>query len=247
MKQINRAGISLLLLTALLLGGCAGVHKEYLPPPSMAQSGSELDMDEILVTDPVQLPQLSGEPAMSDNSIWNKSSGIFFRDYRAFEVGDILTVRIFINDRARITSGADRDGSLSGSLSAGIGISSPFYDLPQSNVDAQLGSDVSSRLEGSVNRSENIQLQIAAAVIEASSNGNLKIIGTQEVRVNSELRIMRVEGIVRSKDIAPDNSIPYEKIAEARISYGGSNSRQLERKRFFKPFKPRTIAGNRGF
>ena len=64
------------------------------------------------------------------------------------------------------------------------------------------------------------------------ANGNLKVYGTQEVRVNSELRLMEVQGIVRSKDIAPDNSIPYEKIAEARISYGGHNTSKFKRKRF---------------
>ncbi|MCC0031475.1 MAG: flagellar basal body L-ring protein FlgH, partial [Brucellaceae bacterium] len=44
---------------------------------------------------------------------------------------------------------------------------------------------------------------------------------SQEVRVNSEMRVLTIEGIVRPTDIGPENTISYERIAEARISYGG--------------------------
>ena len=43
--------------------------------------------------------------------------------------------------------------------------------------------------------------------------------------MNHEMRVLTVQGIIRAKDILPDNSVPYEKIAEARISYGGNNTR----------------------
>ena len=74
---------------------------------------------------------------------------------------------------------------------------------------------------GATTRSENIDLSIAAVVTDVLPNGNLMISGSQEVRVNAELRILTIAGIVRPSTSARENTISYERIAEARISYGG--------------------------
>jgi flagellar L-ring protein FlgH len=52
-------------------------------------------------------------------------------------------------------------------------------------------------------------------------NGNLAIVGSQEMRVNYELRNLQIAGIIRREDITRENTIDYEKIAEARLVYGG--------------------------
>ena len=99
--------------------------------------------------------------------------------------------------------------------------------LPNVAIAGNVTGDLDVTRGGKVDRTEQIQLQIAAVVMEASSNGNLKILGSQEVRVNHEIRILTVQGVARTRDIRSDNTIPYEKIAEARITYGGHNSRRV--------------------
>jgi flagellar L-ring protein precursor FlgH len=84
-------------------------------------------------------------------------------------------------------------------------------------VDSGSGSAGS----GSIDRSEEIQLSVAAVVTDRLPNGNLVISGSQEMRVNFEMRILQIAGIVRPRDIQANNTIPYDKIAEARVSYGG--------------------------
>jgi flagellar L-ring protein precursor FlgH len=153
-------------------------------------------------------------------SLWSGGRGDLFRDQRAAKVGDVLTVNISINDKATLGNSSDRSrqSKVSNSLDYALGL----FGLA-SKGSGQWGDDASSssKGQGNIDRSEKIQLSVAAIVTRVLPNGNLLISGSQEIRVNYELRILNIAGVARPSDIARDNTIAYDKIAEARVSYGG--------------------------
>ena len=161
------------------------------------------------------------------SSLWTAGRSSLFGDRRATRRGDILTVVIEIDDSAVIKNSTDH--SRSGKETMGM---PSLFGIPQA-IDAVLPDGASSAEavatkssstysgDGSVARNEKLTLRVAATVVEELPNGVLRIEGQQEVRVNFELRALLVTGFVRPIDISRQNEITYDKIAGARISYGG--------------------------
>jgi flagellar L-ring protein precursor FlgH len=177
---------------------------------------------------PVTMPM----PApMSDvrqpNSLWRQGSRTFFADQRASKVGDILTVVITIDDSAKLDNKTvqSRDGSNNADLTALLGYQAGLHNIFGKNVNPADLVDSSSTTaqtgDGTIDRSEAVDLRVAAVITQVMPNGNLVLKGTQQVRVNYELRELDVQGVIRPQDVSPENEIPYDQIAEARIAYGG--------------------------
>jgi flagellar L-ring protein FlgH len=177
---------------------------------------------------PVLLPQPYPEAqATQANSLWRAGSRSFFRDPRAQKTGDLITVEIDIGDKAKIANTTTRTTSASEKANAAnlLGLESRLKGILPDAVDptnlVNLGSDSNNTGTGTVDRSESITLTVAAVVTQVLPNGNLVIQGQQEVRVNNEVRVLQVSGVVRPEDISNTNTIKHTQIAEARISYGG--------------------------
>jgi len=170
------------------------------------------------------LPQ---DAAPATASLFREGAGAFLRDQRAARVGDILTIRINIADRATVgnSTSRTRDGSEKAGIASLLGLESTISKILPGNPDTadlvETDSSSTSRGNGNTTRSEQINMTMAALVTDVLPNGNLIIRGRQEVRVNFELRELIVTGVVRPEDIGRDNSIRHSQIAEARISYGG--------------------------
>ena len=176
----------------------------------------------------VTLPMPAVDATLQNaNSLWRPGARSFFKDQRARRRGDIVTVVIDIDDRARLNNTTERrrDNGESANVPAFGGFEQQLVELlPDGANPAQLidlSSDSNVRGEGSVDRREDVELTVAAIVTEVLPNGNLVIAGKQEVRVNFEVRELVVTGIIRPEDIANSNRIEHTQIAEARISYGG--------------------------
>ncbi|MFP5512630.1 MAG: flagellar basal body L-ring protein FlgH [Alphaproteobacteria bacterium] len=178
---------------------------------------------------PVSLPMPTPLPTeRNPNSLWRNGSKAFFKDQRANKVGDILTINISIDDSAKVANSSKRSRansedagmpSLFGLEGATLSRVLPAGASAANLVD--LTSNSSNDGKGSVDRNEQIDLKVAALVTQSLPNGNLVIQGRQEVRVNFEVRDLQIHGVIRPEDITAQNTISYEKIAEARISYGG--------------------------
>ena len=213
MKKIASA-----LAVALALSSCSSqAVKEIGRAPSMSPIGSGLNYAET--------PQMAMYPkqprtAVSGYSIWSDQQSALFKDSRAFKVGDIMTVNIRVNDKASFDNKTDRSRTNKSGINFGLSGATASSSVDASG-DLTFGSSTNTKGDGSTERSEKLNLLVAAVVTGVIENGNLLISGSQEVRVNHELRILNVAGIVRPQDVDSNNQISYEKIAEARISYGG--------------------------
>jgi flagellar L-ring protein precursor FlgH len=177
---------------------------------------------------PVRLPM--PEAPVQDrqaNSLWRAGARAFFKDQRAARVGDIMTVDIQINDRAQLQNNTTRarDGSDTMGIPSLFGLESQADRILPNAVDPtsliSTSGTSNSNGTGQIQRQEQINMQVAALIVQVLPNGNMVVQGKQEVRVNNEVRELTLTGIIRPEDITSANTISYEKIAEARISYGG--------------------------
>ena len=178
-----------------------------------------------MATPPPPRVDLPSQRPTRSASLWRSGPTSLFGDRRAQTKGDILTVVVEIDEEAEIenSTSRSRSGNEDLSISALLGIPGAFQRL--TNVDlgnaVQTGSTSSTEGDGSVERREEITLRLAATVVDVLPNGHFVIIGNQEIRVNFELRELKIQGIIRPEDISRNNEVTYDKIADARISYGG--------------------------
>ena len=177
---------------------------------------------------PVSMPMPAPlPPPQNANSLWRTGSRAFFKDQRAKDVGDILTVSLSINDSASFgtTLNRTRTDSESANVTNLLGFEAGLTKFLPSAVNPasmlNIGSASSAVTAGTTGRSETMTSNIAAVITQVLPNGNLVISGRQEMRVNYEMRELTIEGIIRPEDISTSNSVTYDKIAEARIYYGG--------------------------
>jgi flagellar L-ring protein precursor FlgH len=213
--------IGVVLAATSLLAGCQSGQlqtiKEIGNAPSMSPIGSGLAYGQ---TQQMSLYPKQPHHMASGFSLWSDNQAALFKDARALNVGDILTVNISINDKASFDNETERNrkNSKDTNWNAAATI---FGWKPKTDSTLGFDSDSESKGKGTISRSEKLTLLVAAVVTGILENGNLVISGSQEVRVNHEIRILNVAGIVRPQDVSSDNTISYDKIAEARISYGG--------------------------
>lgn len=222
MKLISAAKLACVGLVAL--GGCARL--DHVGKPPTFTPANETPEHVAMLYQGLPLTT-QNQRTVDGSSLWSGSRQSLLGDRRANKQGDILTVVIEIDEEASISNDTSRSRSSAESLEV-----PHLFGLPQrldnelptgaSSASAvDLGGSSSSSGSGSVSRSEKLELRVAATVVDVLPNGVLAISGSQELRVNFELRELLVTGYVRPDDISRQNEITYDKIASARVSYGG--------------------------
>ena len=218
----NLFKISTLLLTGTILSACSAVTRleNIGEAPRLAKVGNPAG--QTIVAD---IPRPAPITHVN-NSLWQPGAQSFFHDPRAMHIGDVITVNVSITDAAKLqnTTSRSRTNSDNAGLSNFFGLEKALPGTIDPTSLVKMGSDNSNVGTGSVQRQESISMTLAALVAQILPNGNLVIDGHQQVRVNNELRDMRLSGIVRREDITQDNTVNLAQIAEARVIYGGQGT-----------------------
>lgn len=212
------------LLGAATLAACNDTVPLVRPELSPIGSGLNVTRTALPTTAITLRPEVPG-------SLYGRRTRELLTDVRASEVGDTVTVIIQLDDEAKFDNRSERERSADTNFEFDLFGSGRGFDGPEGsgelNADGSLASTSKYKGTGAIDRSERLSLRVAGVVTEVLLNGNLIIAGRQEIRVNDEVRILDLAGIVNPLDVTRDNTIDYGKMAEARISYGG-RGRQSE-------------------
>jgi flagellar L-ring protein precursor FlgH len=221
------SGVSVACLTAALAGcNLATRLSEVGDGPKMSEMTNPTGRPGYR---PVSMPMPAPREATRQaNSLWRPGARAFFRDQRASDVGDIMTVKLSISDSAKLDNKTtrERDAAEDDSIGALFGLERKVKGLLPGGKDgpdltASIANAHSTTGDGQIDRKEAISVLVAGVITQLLPNGNMVVFGRQEIKVNGELREVMITGIVRPEDIDYTNTISHEKIAELRVAYGG--------------------------
>ncbi len=231
MSRKNITGIALAMVVLVFTSGCRTLERlaEVNNGPSLSKiTNPTTSKDYRPVSMPMPAP-LTGE--RNPNSLWRAGARAFFKDHRAKEIGDILTVELSLSDSAELenTTSRKRKDNEDTALGSLLGIEGQLSKILPEDVQspgklAGWTQQHNTSGDGEIERSEDITLTFAAVVTQILPNGALAIMGRQEIKVNSEMRELMVTGVIRSEDIDSDNVISHTRIAEMRLAYGGKGT-----------------------
>jgi flagellar L-ring protein FlgH len=194
-----------------------------MPLPSLAKKKNpKVDMSPLdhYVRDAVQRP--AREAAPSPGSIWSGAALLtdLTRDLRASQVDDIVTI-VVAEQASAVATGTTktaRSGSASASIPALAGVTraaGPWANLANASSNVKLDG------QGTTSRQTTLTTTLSARVVQVLPNGNLVVEGTKQLQVNSEFQTVTVRGVIRPADVAPDSTVPSNRLAELQLMLNG--------------------------
>lgn len=152
----------------------------------------------------------------TDVSLWNNVT--------ARNVGDTLTIRLEESTSAQKTASTTTSKASEASLAGPQVFGRPVTINGTPILEGSMNNESSFAGNGASKQSNALDGQISVTVAKRFANGNLLVRGQKLVMINTGREYVRVQGIVRPSDIAPDNSVVSWKVADAYISYGGQGT-----------------------
>lgn len=197
------------LLLLALLAGCQ-TH-----PPAKHDKKDDDGMD--WTQQPVTPP--------SAGSIYQESRQLtLFENPIAHRVGDIVTVVLSEQTQGQKSSTTDTTKQTTDTL-PGISLLGKAITIKGNPVTAASIADQSQfKGEGDSAQSNSLTGYVTATVTKVLPNGNLYIRGSKDIWINQGSEQIQLSGVIRTIDLASDNSIPSYRVANAKISYGGKGA-----------------------
>ena len=218
-----------LAVLMLALAGCDAID-HFQSAPTLSGPGTIKGIPAVPPNSQLMAAARAGDifnvPAMP-GSLWRPGSKTFFRDTRARSVGDLVTVVVSLQDQAEFANQSQLQRTTANTMSItnlfGLGtlIGRIIPGLANTNPSINTAGSEQTDGTGDIKRSETATINFSATVVRVLPNGNFEIAGSQQVRLDNELRDLELRGIIRPEDILPNNTITSAQIAEARIIYGG--------------------------
>lgn len=144
-----------------------------------------------------------------------------FSDIKANKVGDILTVVISEQSQATNQVQIKSEKSSKHEASGGPGIGTfDFFPLFGAESDSKQSHDG----KGQNVRNGSLEARMSVTVLAVKENGDLVVEGTKTVTISGDKETIQLSGVVRQRDVSPENSIPSHLIADAEISYTGKGT-----------------------
>jgi flagellar L-ring protein precursor FlgH len=192
----------------LVLSGCAALQED---------GGRDFDATWPEVMDAGAKPQAGAIYAQgTEVSLWNNVT--------ARNVGDTLTVVLAESTEAEKSATTSTSKSTSAELTGPTIAGRPITRNGTPLLEASMGNESQFAGNGAATQSNKLDGYITVTVAKRFSNGNLLVRGQKWVAINSGREYVRLQGVVRPSDIAPDNSVVSWKVADAYIAYGGQGT-----------------------
>ncbi|SHI09182.1 flagellar basal body L-ring protein FlgH [Ferrimonas marina] len=200
--------IALLAVSLLALGGCTHPNAPIPDDPYYAPVYPDLPTSQVVTTGSIYQDAYTNE---------------LYSDIKAHRVGDVITVMLAEQTKAKKSASNEIAKRNNMQLDPIQGLGGDVTINGQT-LDLSYNEQYDMKRESDADQSNSLAGAISVNVLQVLTNGNLVIRGEKWITINDGDEFIRITGIIRPRDIQPDNTVPSTRVANARIQYSGTGT-----------------------